>query len=223
MGHCSAVSTGQPPPLNCCPCPADVDFALFVLPDSDNDNIQIITDPSVISNYPTLNNEASCTSNCLFKRSKDDILYVADTSNLFRDFTNIVALWSQDSVDSATGAQSVSCKLLSDCTDQHLQISAGHLMRTAAESIARAERNLTSPCMGSFYMLLDCAKQLPHCSLTAVRTAKAQGTISLAAADSMGFYMQNLVTYQGRAANLRIDRLAEVATIDAAVQHVVRG
>ena len=94
--------------LSCCP--ADVDFALFSLPDSDNDDIVIVTDPSVISNYPTLNNEASCTSNCLFKRSKDDILNIAVTSNLFRDFTNIVALWSQDSVDSATGAQSVSLK-----------------------------------------------------------------------------------------------------------------
>ena len=94
-------------------CPADVDFGLFVLPDSDNDDIQLITDSSVIKDYPTLNNEASCTSNCLFKRSKDAILHIGDTSQLFHDFTHIVALWSQDSVDSATGAQSVSSKLLS--------------------------------------------------------------------------------------------------------------
>ena len=96
--------------------PADVDFALYVLPDSDNDDIQIITDPSVISQFPNLSDEAACTSNCLFKRSKDNILDVATTSQLFGDFTNIVALWSQDSVDTATGAQSVSCWSSSGCT-----------------------------------------------------------------------------------------------------------
>ena len=95
--------------------PADVDFALYVLPDSDNDDIQIITDPSVISQYPNLSDEAACTSNCLFKRSKDDILNVATTSPLFSDFTNIVALWGQDSVDTATGAQSVSRWSSSGC------------------------------------------------------------------------------------------------------------
>ena len=85
-----------------------MDFALFSLPDSDNDDIVIVTDPSVISDYPSLNNEASCTSNCLFKRSKDDILYISDTSQLFHDFTHIVAQWGNDIVDTASGAQSVS-------------------------------------------------------------------------------------------------------------------
>ena len=72
--------------------PADVDFALFSLPDSDNDDIVIVTDPSVISQYPNLSDEAACTSNCLLKRSKDDILNIATTSQLFSDFTNIVAM-----------------------------------------------------------------------------------------------------------------------------------
>lgn len=109
---------------------ADVDFALYVLPDSDNDDIQIITDPTVISDYPSLNDEAACTSNCLFKRSKDDILSIGGTSQLFRDFTNIVALWSQDSVDSANGAQSVSLKSFmtgqtSTSKSQHISSSTG--------------------------------------------------------------------------------------------------
>lgn len=65
-------------------------------------------------------------------------------------------------------------------------------------------------------MLLDIVEGLLHCSLTAVPTAKAHGNITFAAADSMRlFYMQNLVTYQGQAANLRIDRW--VVTADATV------
>ena len=90
-------------------CHAGGNFALFTLPDSDSDNIQIITDPSVISSYPSLIDEASCTSNCV-ERIKDDILHLNNPSRSYSDFTNMVALWTQDSIDAATGAQSVSLK-----------------------------------------------------------------------------------------------------------------
>ena len=92
-------------------CSADEDYGIFVLPDSDNDNIQLVTDPSITSNYPSMSNEASCTDNCLFKRSKDDVSSIATTSDLYRDFTDTVAMWSLDSADRATGSTIVSLHL----------------------------------------------------------------------------------------------------------------
>lgn len=86
----------------------DTDYGLFVLPDSDNDNIQLVTDPILVADYSTLNDESACTDNCLFKRSKDDVSYIQTGSNLFRDFTDTVAIWDDDSVDRASGSMLVS-------------------------------------------------------------------------------------------------------------------
>lgn len=88
-------------------CSADDDYGVFILPDSDNDNIQLVTDPAVIANYPPLGNEASCTDSCLFKRSKDGVSSIATSSKLYNDFTDTVAMWSQDYVDRASGSMQV--------------------------------------------------------------------------------------------------------------------
>ena len=85
-----------------------MDYGLFILPDSDNDDIQIVTDLSIVSNYPTLNDEATCTSNCLFKRSKDGITPISTLATLYNDFTDTVAMWDLDVADSANNPMAVS-------------------------------------------------------------------------------------------------------------------
>ena len=72
---------------------ADDNYGVFDLLDSNDTTspLEPVTDPNTIAEYPNLGDESSCTSNCLFKRSKDDVSVTSGPKE-FNDFTDTVAL-----------------------------------------------------------------------------------------------------------------------------------
>lgn len=88
---------------------ADDNYGIFDLLDSNDTTspLEPVTDPNTIAEYPNLGDEASCTSNCLFKRSKDDVSVTSGTKE-YNDFTDTVALWGLSGVDATSTSTAVS-------------------------------------------------------------------------------------------------------------------